>query len=615
MPAGRGQRLAGQVPGSAGQESGSAGQESGHARRMCVVATAGHVDHGKSTLVRALTGTDPDRLAEEHRRGLTIELGYAWTDLPSGRRLALVDVPGHERFLGTMLAGVGPVPAVLLVIAADEGWRRQTGEHVAALAAFGVRHGLLAITRSDLADPRPAAADALDRLSGTPLAGLDWVAVSGRTGAGLDRLRDGLDRVAAGLPEPVTTGRVRLFVDRAFTARGAGTVVTGTLQAGTLAAGDQLELAGAPVTVRALESCRQPAGRVPAVARVAVNLRGIDRGQVARGDALLTPGAWQPTGSCDVALLPPARDLPRTLVLHVGSAAVVATPRVLAGSEGAFARLALARPLPLQPGDRGVLRDPGRHAVTAGVRVLDADPPPLDARGAARRRAAALAGGYGPAQVLARRRAVPAGQLARLGWAEPDGALRVAGWLVDPAAWRDWAADLRELVERDRRAGAPTGGPAAATAAAGLPDPALLAPLAAAHGLEVRRGRLVEAGEGAPVLPAAVRDAWEQLRGRLAAEPFAAPEAAELAALGLDPRARAVLADAGLLLRLPGEVLLLPDAPERARRRLAALPAPFTLSQARQALGTTRRVAVPLLEHLDRLRLTVRLDGATRRLR
>ena len=156
---------------------------------MQVIATAGHVDHGKSTLVRALTGMEPDRWAEERRRGMTIDLGFAWTTLPSGEQIAFVDVPGHERFTTNMLAGVGPVPAVLLVIAADEGWRAQTEEHVRALDALGVSHGLVAVTRSDLADPAAATEEARDRLAGTTIAGIPAVSVSGATGAGLDALR------------------------------------------------------------------------------------------------------------------------------------------------------------------------------------------------------------------------------------------------------------------------------------------------------------------------------------------------------------------------------------------------------------------------------------------
>ena len=200
---------------------------------MHVIATAGHVDHGKSTLVRMLTGMEPDRWAEERRRGMTIDLGYAWTSLPSGETLAFVDVPGHQRFIGNMLAGLGPAPAVMIVVAADEGWREQSTEHLAAATALGIRDGLLVVTRSDLADPADALAESRRHLAASTIADAESVAVSGATGAGLAELRAALDRLVARLPPPSVQERVRLWVDRAFTIRGAGTVVTGTLGAGT----------------------------------------------------------------------------------------------------------------------------------------------------------------------------------------------------------------------------------------------------------------------------------------------------------------------------------------------------------------------------------------------
>ena len=227
---------------------------------MQVVATAGHVDHGKSTLVRALTGMEPDRWAEERRRGMTIDLGFAWTTLPSGAEVAFVDVPGHERFVTTMLAGVGPVPAVLLVVAADEGWMPQSAEHVDALSALGVRHGLLVVTRSDLLEPDLAREEALAHLEGTSLAGLPSVCVSAATGAGMDDLRAAIDGLAAALPVPDPHADVRLWVDRAFTIRGAGTVVTGTLPAGRLRVDDELELLSAVSLSAAGGDCLSAAG-------------------------------------------------------------------------------------------------------------------------------------------------------------------------------------------------------------------------------------------------------------------------------------------------------------------------------------------------------------------
>ncbi|MFN2536177.1 MAG: selenocysteine-specific translation elongation factor, partial [Pseudonocardiaceae bacterium] len=317
---------------------------------MHVVATAGHVDHGKSTLVRALTGMEPDRWAEERRRGMTIDLGFAWTTLPAGPTVAFVDVPGHERFVPNMLAGIGPVPAVLFVVAADEGWMPQSAEHLEALHALGVRHGLLAVTRSDLLDPELARDEALEYLAESTLGRIPAVCVSGATGAGLDELRAALGELVARLPAPDVDADVRLWVDRAFTIRGAGTVVTGTLAAGTLRVGDELELApgGRRVVVRGLQSLGESAESVSAVARVAVNLRGVPRESVHRGTALLTPAAFLTTPVVDVRLsrsAPPSRhggisgftgpssprygSMAKQVIVHVGTAAVAARVRRL----------------------------------------------------------------------------------------------------------------------------------------------------------------------------------------------------------------------------------------------------------------------------------------------
>ena len=271
---------------------------------MQVIATAGHVDHGKSALVRALTGTDPDRWAEEQRRGLSIDLGFAWLTLPSGEWLAFVDVPGHERFVPNMLAGIGPVPAVLFVVAADEGWMPQSAEHLAALDALGVRHGLLAVTRADLADPGPAAAAAASQIAATSLGPVECVAVSAVTGEGLPKLITALDRLAAGLPAPDPAAPVRLWVDRAFTITGSGTVVTGTLPAGTVRVGDEMVLTPAmrPVRVRGVQSLGEPVTAVTGVARAALNLRGASQDVLGRGMALVQAGRWTLTDILDVRL-------------------------------------------------------------------------------------------------------------------------------------------------------------------------------------------------------------------------------------------------------------------------------------------------------------------------
>jgi selenocysteine-specific elongation factor len=579
-----------------------------------VVATAGHVDHGKSTLVRALTGMEPDRWAEERRRGMTIDLGYAWTALPGGEVLAFVDVPGHQRFIGNMLAGLGPAPAVMVVVAADEGWRRQSGEHLAAVDALGLTAGVLAVTRSDLADPGPATAEALEHLRRSSLREVEAVAVSGATGAGLEDLRAALGRLVGRLPAPALDAPVRLWVDRCFTVRGSGTVVTGTLGAGVLRTGDELQLGDRTVRVRGLQSLGRSYDEVAAVARVAVNLRGVERSEVARGDALLTPGAWVATAGMDVRLSADPRTLPTALVLHVGSTAVAVRVRPLGEDT---ARLQLHTPLPLRAGDRALLRDPGAQAVAAGVLVLDADPPALRRRGAAAVRAADLvSAGAVPdlATEVVRRGAVRRTDLAALGVPLDDlsGVLAQGEWLVDPARWQAWAAALAAAVDAHATAAPLEGGlPAeAARQAVGLPDLRLLAPLVTAAGLEGAAGRVRRPGAAADLGPA--ERAVAQLEERLRADPFAAPEGPDLQALRLGPRELAAAERAGRLLRLRDEVVLLPDGPARAMRVLAGLVQPFTLSQARQALGTTRRVAVPLLEHLDSRGWTRRLDGSLR---
>ena len=586
---------------------------------MRVIATAGHVDHGKSRLVRALTGMEPDRWAEERRRGMTIDLGYAWTTLPSGEQLAFVDVPGHQRFVTNMLAGVGPAPAVLLVIAADEGWRRQTSEHLDAIDALRIRHGLIAVTRSDLASPARTAAvlaDARERVARSSLGEVAAVAVSGETGAGLDQLRLALQELVDGLPAPALDERVRLWVDRAFTVKGSGTVLTGTLGAGRLAVGDELELHGRAVVVRGLQQLASRSEQVQAVARVAVNLRSVPRQQVSRGDCLLTPGAWRFTDSLDVLLDPLLAEPHSQQVLHIGSASVPVRLRPLAADT---ARLTLARPIPAQAGDRAVLRDPGEQSITAGVLVLDADPPPLARRGAARARGAQLADGTaaGLADQVRRRGAVSRATLTALGVPVTDtaGVLVHGDWLIDPGTWQHWQDTLLDAVDRHAAAEPlqPWISEDAARQALGLPEPRLLAELAAGLGLRAAGGRIGRP-EAVPTLGPA-EQALRLVDQRLAKDPFDAPERSELAELGLGVKDLAAAARTGRVLRLAPDLVVAPDALERAAALVRALPQPFTASQARQALGTTRRVALPLLERLDAAGLTVRVDSTRRAMR
>ncbi len=598
---------------------------------MYVVATAGHVDHGKSTLVKALTGMEPDRWAEEKRRGLTIDLGFAWTTLPSGREVAFVDVPGHERFLSNMLAGLGPAPVVCLVVAADEGWKPQSTDHRDAIAALGIEHGLIVITRADLvAQVHPDTAAerinaVLDRtraeLAGTGLARAPAVVVSARTGAGLDELRRALDEMLAATSAPEATGRVRLWVDRSFTVKGAGAVVTGTLAAGTLTAGDRLELLGstAPraVTVRALHSRNAPHDSLGPVSRVAVNLRGVDAEAVHRGDALVTPGSWPAAAVVDVRRTTgrTLAEAPAELLVHVGTATVPA--RVRPFGEG-HARLTLERHLPLVPGDRLVLHDPGARTVFGGVRVLDVDPPGLARRGDGTRRAVALAAmpdGGDALGEISRRGAVRVEDLARLGLAVPvdaAGIRRLGEWWVHEPVLAGWSERVRAavtgLAARDPLAPGLSRG--AALDLLAVPEAALLDAVVAEAGLAHEAGYLTLPGADRGL--GAAEESVAAVERRLARAPFDAPEGDELTALRLGARELAAAERVGRLLRLDGPVVLLPTAPALAMRELAGLEQPFTTSQARQALGTTRRVAIPLLELLDARGWTRRLDAGHR---
>lgn len=581
---------------------------------MFVVATAGHVDHGKSTLIRALTGMEPDRWAEERRRGLTIDLGFAWTELRPGVTVAFVDVPGHERFVPNMLAGVGSVPAVLFVVAADEGWMPQSAEHLAALHALDVRHGFCAIARSDLADPEPARRQALAEIARTSLGEVEAIAVSPSTGAGMNELRAALDRLLDRLPPADLDAPLRLWIDRSFSVRGSGTVVTGTLTAGRVCAGDELEIAstGHTAHVRGLQSLGHPVSDAAAVARVAVNLRGIERHELRRGDALLTPDRFHSSDVIDVRVHgDPVASLPKGVMLHIGSAAVSARVRPLGADT---ARLTLAHPLPLRVGDRGLLRNPGQHHVSGGTTVLDVAPPTLTRRGAAAARAKVLDELDGRADELSelrRRGIVRARDLQRMGVTTTMDPV-CDDWLVDDRLLAKLRAKLPRLVAAWRREQPLEPGPPIEVIrrALGLPERSLVQPLVAPP-LVVRAGRVVQAGQNS-ALPTPVVRAVEQIQAELAASPFDAPGRHRLAELGLGPRELAAAERAGALVRIAESVVLLPGSIRDAAAALGDLPQPFTVSEARKSLGTTRRVAVPLLELLDRRGFTRRLPDDRR---
>ena len=581
---------------------------------MHVVATAGHVDHGKSALVRALTGSDPDRLEEEHRRGLSIQLGYAWTSLPEVGDLAFVDVPGHERFISTMLAGVGPVPAVLFVVAADDPWMPQAAEHLAALDALRVQHAVVAVTRSDLTDPAPAAARAKAELQQTSLRGSPVVQVSSRTGAGLDELRARLVELVQGLPAADSGADVRLWIDRRFTISGAGTVVTGTLPAGTVARGDTLSTGLGTVRVRGIESLEEKVDSMSGVARVALNLTG-DVVDLDATRTLTTPGAFHWTEVLDVRVTGgDVERLPTQPMLHVGAHSVSVHCRPL---DGELVRLTLERPLPLRFGDRMLVRDPGSRQIW-GARVLDPMPPALRRRGAAVDRAKALEDVTEEPDLVsevARREVVNVETLRQIGVPDESAAaesvVRAGQWLMSADRADRTARQILQLVtEHDRERPLDRGLPVAVLAERlDLPSPELVA-AALREPLHLHGGRVLASDDGA--LPAELEQALAGIADDLASNPFSAPTADRLRELGLDAKRIAAATKAGRLLRLAPGIVLLPGADVRAVEELSALPQPFTTSEARSRLGTSRRVVLPLLEHLDRAGLTRRLPDDRR---
>ena len=589
---------------------------------MYVIATAGHVDHGKSTLVNALTTMDPDRWEEEKQRGLTIDLGFAWTTLKSGADVAFVDVPGHERFIANTLAGLGPAPAVMLVIAADEGWKEQTSEHLEAIDALGIERGIIVLTRMDNGQ-RISEADVRDKVAGTSLSVAPIFAVSARTGEGMEELRGGIDKL---LPADEVLQRAcampaRMWIDRAFSIKGAGTVVTGTWAAGSVNIGDRLKLVTASgehdVTVRGLHSENSAVDKAEPVMRLALNLRGVDADAISRGDVLTEAEStwWQPE-VIDVRWRtgPKLDSVPRKLNLHVGTASV---PVHVRGLDAEHARLTLqGRAFPLRLGDRLALRGPGLDAL-AGVEVVDMDPPLLNRRGAPVRRAQALRdqNPFDASAYVARKEAVMKETLAAAGFDvanKPASLVEFRSWWVNAQAITRWTAQLRtlfdtHLTDHHLSDGLPL---ATALSALALPDDSLVS-IAVAGARLKRDGAIIRDPHAAPRDLGPAEKSVAIVEAQLAKEPFVAPDAGTLDELGLGPIELAAAERAGRLLRV-GPIVLLPSAPQQAAEILGQQPGEFTLSQARQALGTTRRVAVPLLEYMDARGLTRRTSDSAR---
>jgi selenocysteine-specific elongation factor len=483
------------------------------------LGTAGHIDHGKTTLITALTGTDTDRLPEERQRGISIELGYARLELPSGAALSIIDVPGHERYVRTMVAGATGIDLYLMVVAADDGVMPQTREHAAVLKALAVERGVVAITKTDFADPSLARRQVSELLPGAAV-----VCVSARTGAGLDELRAALDRVAAGTPSRGSGSHgdaARLHIDRAFSVRGAGTVVTGTLWSGDVGRGDRVRLhpGDRPARVREVQVHDRSIERAQAGQRVAVNLTGVSHDEVARGDVLVgSSGEFQETFLIDCELefasgvIEPESGT--RVQVHHGTRE---TPARMAWLGGRFWQLRLGRPLIPVAGDRLVVRQIAPADTLGGGRVLDAHPRK-----------------HGPGRDLLAR-------LERLSRGEPELAPEVA-----------------------------------ATPPPQLEEPAV------------------------PLSASAL-----ELEARLRSAGFEPPADGEL-----DGDDLTALREAGLAVRVARNLHYHPDTVTEGSRRVRALAerhgGAVTIGLVRDELGTSRRFAQALLEHLDSERVTVR---------
>ena len=365
---------------------------------MYVIGTAGHVDHGKSTLVHALTGIDPDRLREEKEREMTIDLGFAWLTLPNGESVGVVDVPGHRDFIENMLAGVGGIDAALFIVAADEGVMPQTREHLAILDLLGIDRGIVALTKLDMAESEEwvelVAADVSETLEGTALEGAPIIPVSARTGQGLDELTTALQEMLSQVEPRRDRGRPRLPVDRVFSISGFGTVVTGTLADGCFEVGQEVEILpqGLKARVRGLQTHKQKVERVSPGSRVAMNLTGVGKADLKRGDVITIPGWLRPTVLVDVQL----RYLPDTLQsgsgqalrplrhntqlkFFSGAAETLARVRILGqetlppGQTG-WVQLRLQEPMTLVKGDRFIVRRPSPPTTVGGGVAVDPNP-------------------------------------------------------------------------------------------------------------------------------------------------------------------------------------------------------------------------------------------------
>jgi selenocysteine-specific elongation factor len=604
--------------------------------RVRVIATAGHVDHGKSTLITALTGMDPDRLAEERERGMTIDLGFAWLRLDDGEDVGIVDVPGHQDFIRNMLAGVGPVDAVLLVVALDEGVMPQTREHLAILEILGVERVVVALSKRDLVDDEWAAlarADVAGVLRDTPFAAAPFVEVSATAGRGLDELVRSLADVLATAPPRRDQGRPRLPIDRAFTLPGFGTVVTGTLVDGVFAVGEEVAIQPGDrrARIRGIQTHKRGLEIARPGSRVALNVSGIEKGELARGMVVTHPGTIAPTTviSARLTLLASvsgALGQDDQVKVHAGTAEVMARVSLLEGSAldpggSAWAQLHLAEPLAIAMGDRFVIRRPSPSETLGGGAVADITGERL------RRRHESVA-------TLERRTApTPESRLlavldvprtkdeaaTRSGVAAPErdaavAALMARGQVVqlgDALLAREAYGALAARAERvlgaaHRRSPLRAGPPREELRSLiGLPPRRFTALVE----LMARDGRLVERGSALalpghrPALTPEQEAAWLRAKEALARELLQPPSPATLESdFGLERELAAALAERGDLVRIGTDAVFLPVAVARFAATVIdelAARRTITVARARDLTGSSRKHVLPLLQYLD----------------
>ncbi|TMF37222.1 MAG: selenocysteine-specific translation elongation factor [Chloroflexi bacterium] len=608
-----------------------------------VVGTAGHIDHGKSTLITALTGIDPDRLAEEKRRGMTIDLGFSHLTLPSGRETGIVDVPGHARFMRNMLAGAHGLDAALLVVAADEGVMPQTREHLDVLDLLQVQRGLVALTKIDLVEPdwlELVRQEAITALKGTSLDGAPVVPVSAVTGEGLKELVGALDALLEGGEQRPDAGRPRLPIDRVFTMSGFGTVVTGTLVDGSLRAGDEMEImpGGRPVRIRGLQRHNERVERVGPGSRVAANLSGVEKNELSRGDVLAAPGSLPATRRVD-AMLRVLASAPHSvrhgaqLLLHTGTTEVACRVVVLEGDQIApggqgWVQLYLERPIAAADHDRFVLRVPSPAITIAGGSFVDVAPrkhPRHDSavRESLTRRAA---GNVLQEELRKYRRGVTVAALLKATIAsnadlERLQARRFGDWIFSDDAWKSIAARATDELSAYHtaypfRAGMAREELRSRLGVSAPSFPAVMQGLAE-DGRVVDRNGSIAAPAHQVTIATDGGPAADVLR-LLAAEPFAPPSMAEVTKeSGASDELIRAMVERGVIVRVSDDVAFTKDAYESAValvKELISANGSVTVAQVRDRMGASRRPVLALLEHLDSQRVTRRV-GDSRTLR